>query len=117
MDKRIIHKRLRRRARIRYRLKKNRLLRLSVHRSHCHIYAQIIDDAQGKTLTHASSLDKELKLKSGGNIEAAHKVGELLGTRAQKANIKKVVFDRGFYQYHGRIKALAESARKAGLEF
>ena len=91
--------------------------RLNVFRSNSHIFAQIIDDETGTTLVSASSLDKELKLENGSNIEAATKVGELIADRAVKANIKKVVFDRGGYLYHGRVKALAEAARNKGLEF
>ncbi len=91
--------------------------RLNVFRSNSNIFAQIIDDEEGITLVSASSLDKELKLENGSNIEAATKVGELIADRAVKANIKKVVFDRGGYLYHGRVKALAEAARNKGLEF
>lgn len=93
--------------------------RLSVFRSHKHIYAQIIRDDSGTTLTSASTLDPELrdKLESTGTIEASFAVGELLGRRALAAGITKVVFDRGGNPYHGRIKALAEGARQAGLEF
>lgn len=91
--------------------------RLNVFRSNSNIFAQIIDDSEGKTLVSASSIDKELKLENGGNIEAATKVGELLAKRAKKAKISKVVFDRGGYLYHGRVKALAEAARENGLEF
>ncbi len=91
--------------------------RLSVFRSNGNIFAQIIDDEKGVTLVSASSIDKELKLENGGNVEAAKKVGALLATRAKKDNISKVVFDRGGYLYHGRVKALAEAARENGLEF
>ena len=91
--------------------------RLNVFRSNSNIFAQIIDDEASKTLVSASSIDKELKLENGGNIEAASKVGELLAKRAKKAKISKVVFDRGGYLYHGRVKALAEAARENGLEF
>ena len=91
--------------------------RLNVFRSNNNIFAQIIDDEASKTLVSASSIDKELKLENGGNIEAAEKVGELLAKRAKKAKISKVVFDRGGYLYHGRVKALAEAARENGLEF
>ncbi len=91
--------------------------RLSVFRSNSNIFAQIIDDEAGTTLVAASSLDKDLKLKNGSNIEAATKVGELIATKALKAKINKVVFDRGGYLYHGRVKALAEAARNKGLEF
>ncbi len=91
--------------------------RLNVFRSNSNIFAQIIDDSEGKTLVSASSIDKELNLDNGGNIEAATKVGELVAIRAKKAKIKKVVFDRGGYLYHGRVKALADAARENGLEF
>ncbi len=91
--------------------------RLNVFRSNSNIFAQIIDDSEGKTLVSASSIDKELKLENGGNIEAATKVGELLAKRAKKAKITNVVFDRGGYLYHGRVKALADAARENGLEF
>ena len=91
--------------------------RLNVFRSNSNIFAQIIDDTKGVTLASASSIDKDLKLENGGNIEAAVKVGELIAKRAKKAKITKVVFDRGGYLYHGRVKALAEAARENGLEF
>ena len=90
--------------------------RLCVFRSNANIYAQIINDENGSTLVSASSLDKDLKIK-GLNIEAATKVGESLAKKAKKAGIKCVVFDRGGYKYHGRVKALAEAARENGLEF
>ena len=91
--------------------------RLNVFRSNSNIFAQIIDDENGVTLVSASSLDKDLKLANGSNVEAATKVGSAIAERALKANIKKVVFDRGGYLYHGRVKALAEAAREKGLEF
>lgn len=91
--------------------------RLNVFRSNGNIFAQIIDDSCDKTLVSASSIDKELKLTNGGNVEAAVKVGELLAKRAKKAKITKVTFDRGGYLYHGRVKALADAARENGLEF
>ena len=91
--------------------------RLNVFRSNQNIFAQIIDDTKGTTLVSASSIDKDLKLANGSNIEAATKVGELIAKRAKEAKIKKVVFDRGGYLYHGRVKALAEAARENGLEF
>lgn len=91
--------------------------RLNVFRSNSNIFAQIIDDSEGKTLVSASSIDKELSLENGGNVEAAAKVGELIAKRAKEAKITKVVFDRGGYLYHGRIKALADAARENGLEF
>ena len=91
--------------------------RLNVFRSNGNIFAQIIDDSCDKTLVSASSIDKELKLTNGGNVEAAAKVGELLAKRAKKAKIAKVTFDRGGYLYHGRVEALANAARENGLEF
>lgn len=93
--------------------------RLAVFRSLNHIYAQVIDDTKGVTLVSASTLDSSLKgqLERGSNIEAAKKVGELIGKRAIEKGIRTVVFDRSGYIYHGRIKAVAEGAREAGLEF
>ena len=91
--------------------------RLNVFRSNANISAQIIDDVKGITLVSASSLEKELKLTNGGNVEAAKVIGAEIAKRANKANIKEVVFDRGGYLYHGRVKALAEAARENGLEF
>ncbi|MFN3395481.1 MAG: 50S ribosomal protein L18 [Thermodesulfovibrionales bacterium] len=93
--------------------------RLSVYRSNNNIYAQIIDDSSGRTLVAASTLDKDFKEYTGhrGNIEAAKRVGELIAKKAVAAGLKKVVFDRGGYLYHGSIKALADAAREAGLEF
>ena len=93
--------------------------RLSVHKTGKHLYAQIIDDNQGKTLVHASSVGKDLKgkLESTKNIEAAKKIGELVAKKAIAAGVKQVRFDRGGNVYHGRIKAIADAARAAGLEF
>lgn len=91
--------------------------RLCVFRSAKQIYAQIIDDSTSQTLAAASSLEKELALDNGGNVEAAKAVGELIAKRALEKNIEAVVFDRGGYLYHGRVAALAESAREAGLKF
>jgi large subunit ribosomal protein L18 len=91
--------------------------RLSVHRTAMHIYAQIIDDVKGHTLAAASTLEKDSKGKSGANVEAATAVGKLIAERAKKAGVKDVVFDRGSYIYHGRVKALAEAAREGGLNF
>ena len=91
--------------------------RLCVFRSNANIEAQIIDDVKGVTLVSASSLEKELNLKNGGNIDAAKVIGTEIAKRAKKAKIKAVVFDRGGYLYHGRVKALAEAAREGGLEF
>jgi large subunit ribosomal protein L18 len=90
--------------------------RLAVFRSVAHIYAQVIDDVEGKTLASASSVDKDGKTK-GGNVAAAKAIGKLVAERAKEKGVKRVVFDRGGYQYHGRIKALADAAREAGLEF
>jgi large subunit ribosomal protein L18 len=94
-------------------------VRLSVFRSSKHIYAQVIDDIKGKTLVSASSLEKEMRttLKTGANIEAAKVVGKQVAARAVLKGIKDVVFDRGSYLYHGRIKALADAAREGGLNF
>ena len=91
--------------------------RLNVFRSAKHISVQIIDDEKGVTLVSVSSMDKDLKITNGGNIEAAKIVGAEIAKRAKKAKIKEVVFDRGGYLYHGRVKALAEAARENGLEF
>ena len=93
--------------------------RLSVHRSSMHIYAQLIDDAQGRTLASASTLETDMrgKLKTGADKAAATEVGKLLAERAVGAGISEVVFDRGGFKYHGRIKALADGAREGGLKF
>src|SRR5438094_9292669 len=90
--------------------------RLAVFRSVAHIYAQVIDDAKGQTLVSASSVDKGGKT-NGGNVAAAKAIGKLVAERAKEKGIKSVVFDRGGYLYHGRVKALADAAREAGLEF
>ena len=94
-------------------------LRLSVFRSSKHIYAQVIDDRKGATVAAASSLEKELRasLKTGADVGAAKAVGKLVAERATAAGVKEVVFDRGNYIYHGRVKALADAAREAGLKF
>ncbi|SES20329.1 LSU ribosomal protein L18P [Gracilibacillus ureilyticus] len=91
--------------------------RLNVFRSNKHIYAQIIDDVNNVTIASASTVDKELNLDGTGNVEAAKQVGELVAKRAQEKGVKNVVFDRGGYLYHGRVKSLADAAREAGLEF
>jgi large subunit ribosomal protein L18 len=113
--------RQRRRERLRYQLrqKSGGRLRLSVFRSGKHIYAQVIDDVAGRTLAAASSLDKSLKteLKTGADKDAAAAVGKLVAERAVAAGVTEVVFDRGAYLYHGRVKALAEAAREGGLAF
>ena len=93
--------------------------RFCVYRSLGHIYAQIIDDRSGRTIVSGSSVDKETKkgLKGGGNIASAKAVGKIVAERAKAAGVAKVVFDRGGYKYHGRVKALADAAREAGLQF
>ena len=91
--------------------------RLSVHRSSKHIYAQVIDDLKGATLAAASSLEKDMRGKTGANVDAAKAVGKLVAQRAVEKGVKEVVFDRGGYRYHGRIKALADAAREGGLKF
>ena len=91
--------------------------RISVYRSTKNMYAQVIDDVNGVTLASASTVEKDSKVTNGGNIEAAKVVGTLIAERALKLNIKNVIFDRSGYLYHGRVKALAESARAAGLDF
>lgn len=108
-----------RRVRRRIKMVSNDRPRLSVYRSNQNIYAQIIDDLHGCTLVSASTLEGDLKksLKRGSNKEAAFAVGKLIAQRAKEAGVHEVVFDRGAYVYHGRVKALAESAREAGLNF
>jgi large subunit ribosomal protein L18 len=93
--------------------------RLCVHRSTRHIRAQVVDDASGRTIVSASSLDKDVRaqIKGGGNIAASKVVGKVVAQRALEKGVEKVVFDRGGYQYHGRVQALAEAAREAGLKF
>ncbi|MEM7124544.1 MAG: 50S ribosomal protein L18 [Pseudomonadota bacterium] len=111
----------RRRSRVRARLRReaNGKPRLSVNRSGMHIYVQIIDDLAGHTVASASSLEKDVRAKgkSGANIEAAAEVGKLIAERATAAGVTDVVFDRGGYRYHGRVKALADAAREGGLKF
>ena len=109
-----VHRRIRRRV-----AGRADMPRLNVFRSLGHIYAQIIDDSQAQTLASASSVDKEIRktLKSGGNVAAAKEVGSLIASRAKEKGIAAVVFDRGGFQYHGRIRALADAAREAGLKF
>lgn len=108
----------RRAARVRRSLKKvaGGRPRLSVHRSNSNIYVQVIDDANGNTLAAASTLEKDVK-GNGGNVAAAQTVGKLIAERATKAGVEDVVFDRGAFLYHGRVKALAEAAREGGLKF
>ncbi|APH06649.1 50S ribosomal protein L18 [Bacillus weihaiensis] len=115
-DKNVVRKK--RHARVRAKLTGTTTRpRLNVYRSNTHIYAQVIDDTNSVTLASASTLDKDFSLDSKGNVEAAKQVGELVAKRAIEKGVKSVVFDRGGYLYHGRIKALAEAAREAGLEF
>jgi large subunit ribosomal protein L18 len=112
---------VRRRARVRKMVRKaaNGRVRLCVFRSSKHIYAQVIDDSKGHTLASASSIDKELagKLKTGADKAAAAEVGKLVAQRAVQAGVSTVIFDRGGYLFHGRIKALADAAREGGLSF
>jgi len=112
---------VRRRQRLRYQLRQKSIgrPRLSVFRSGKHIYAQVIDDAAGRTVAAASTLDKDLKttLKTGADKDAASAVGKLIAERSKAAGVVAVVFDRGSYLYHGRVKALAEAAREGGLDF
>jgi large subunit ribosomal protein L18 len=107
----------RQRVRTQLRVKAGDRPRLSIHRSSQHIYVQVIDDTQGKTLAAASTVEKDLRSSSGSNISAASAVGKLIAERAQKAGITRVVFDRGGFLFHGRVKALAEAARAGGLDF
>jgi large subunit ribosomal protein L18 len=111
----------RRKAQVRRAIRRaaNGRARLSVFRSSKHIYAQVIDDANGATVVSASSLEKDMRgsMKNGANIAAAKAIGKLLAERATAKGIKEVVFDRGSYLYHGRVKALADAAREAGLDF
>lgn len=110
--------RLKRHARVRAKLSGTaERPRLNVFRSNKNIYAQVIDDVNGVTLVSASTLDKELKIENSSDVAAATKVGELVAKRAVEKGISNVVFDRGGYLYHGRVKALAEAAREAGLKF
>jgi large subunit ribosomal protein L18 len=111
----------RRKARVRRAVKAaaNGRVRLSVHRSSKHIYAQVIDDVKGETLAAASSLEKPMRehLKTGADVAAAKAVGKLVAERAVAKGVKDVVFDRGRYLFHGRVKALADAAREGGLSF
>lgn len=111
----------RRRERVRRQVRKvaNGRPRLSVYRSGRHIYAQVIDDLAGRTVCAASSLEKDMRssLKTGADTNAAAEVGKLVATRAKEAGVESLVFDRGAYRYHGRVKALADAAREGGLNF
>jgi len=114
-----LHERRKRRTRHALARKAGGRPRLSVFRSSQHIYVQVIDDKQGRTLASASTVEKDLRdrLKTGADTDAAKEVGRLIAERAAKAGVTEVVFDRGGYIYHGRVKALAEAAREAGLSF
>jgi large subunit ribosomal protein L18 len=111
--------RLRRSRRTRAKIAELKVVRLSVNRSNTHIYAQIIDASGGKILASASSAEKNVRteLKNGGNVKAASVVGKLIAEKAIKAGVETVAFDRSGYRFHGRVKALAEAAREAGLKF
>jgi large subunit ribosomal protein L18 len=111
--------RLRRARKTRAKIAELKSVRLSVHRTNCHIYAQIISPCGSKVLASASSLEKDVRknLPNGGNSGAAAQIGKLIAERALKAGIEQVAFDRSGFQYHGRVKALAEAAREAGLKF
>jgi large subunit ribosomal protein L18 len=117
----VIDRTLRRTAKVRRNIRRaaGGRARLSVFRSSKHIYAQVIDDIKGETLASASSLEKTLRegMKTGANADAAKAVGKLLAERAAAKGVKEVVFDRGGYLYHGRVKALADAAREGGLKF
>ena len=117
----VVDRTLRRMAKVRRNVRRagGERARLSVFRSSKHIYAQVIDDTKGETLASASSLEKDMRgtLKTGANIEAAKAVGKLVAERASAKGVKDVVFDRGGYLFHGRVKALADAAREAGLKF
>lgn len=116
----ILRQRIRRRHRVRRFIRGTAdRPRLSVFRAHKHIYAQIIDDASGRTLASASTMEKQLRdaVGFGGNKDAAAAIGRIVAERAQAAGLKKVCFDRGEFRYHGRVAALADAARAAGLEF
>jgi len=109
--------RLRRARRTRAKISELRTNRLCIYRTPRHIYAQIIAPSGGEVLASASTLDKTLRSGKTGNVEAAKKIGELIAERAKAAGVSKVAFDRSGYNYHGRVKALAEAAREGGLEF
>ncbi|HRD92516.1 MAG TPA: 50S ribosomal protein L18 [Accumulibacter sp.] len=118
MDKK--QARLRRARKTRAKIAELKSVRLSVHRSNCHIYAQVISACGSRVLAAASSLEPEVRKtlpKGGGDIDAAKAIGQLVAERAIKAGVEQVAFDRSGFQYHGRIKALAEAAREAGLKF
>jgi large subunit ribosomal protein L18 len=111
--------RLRRARQTRVRISEQRAIRLTIHRTNVHIYAQVIDASGAKVIASASTLDKELRAQvaNGGNVKAAALVGQRIAQRAREKGVEKVAFDRSGYKYHGRVKALADAAREAGLKF
>ena len=113
------HERLRRARQTRLKIAELRAVRLTVHRSNGHIYAQVIDASGAKVLAAASTVEPEVRknVKNGGNVKAAAEVGKRIAERAKQAGVEAVAFDRGGYKFHGRVKALAEAARAAGLKF
>lgn len=117
MEKKI--RRLRRARKTRAKIAELAVARLCVHRTNCHIYAQVIDATGGRVLTSASTQEKALRseISNGGNVEAAKLIGQRIAERARQAGVTQVAFDRGGYAYHGRVKALAEAARAHGLQF
>ena len=114
-----IESRVRRAKATRAKIRQLRAVRLTVHRSNAHIYAQVIDATASKVLASASTAEKEVRasLKNGGNVSAAAEIGKRIAERAKQAGITEVAFDRSGYRFHGRVKALAEAAREAGLKF
>ena len=114
-----IESRVRRAKATRAKIRQQRAVRLTVHRSNSHIYAQVIDATASKVLASASTAEKELRasVKNGGNVSAAAEIGKRIAERAKAAGITEVAFDRSGYKFHGRVKALAEAAREAGLKF
>ena len=118
MGKRLsLFEKRRQRVRTSLRLRAKDRPRLSIHRSSKHIYAQVIDEAKGATVASASTLDATLRSESGASVAAAQAVGKLIAERAKKAGVEQVVFDRGGFLFHGRVKALADAAREGGLKF
>lgn len=117
MAKLSLFERRRRRVRTALKARAGNRPRLSIHRSGRHIYAQVIDDAEGRTVAAASTLDKDVRGQAGANKDAAAEVGKRIAAAATKAGVTQVVFDRGGFLFHGRVKALADAAREGGLEF
>jgi large subunit ribosomal protein L18 len=117
MPKLTVFEKRRQRVRTGLRVRGGGRPRLSIHRSGRHIYAQVIDDVAGKTVASASSLEKDARAKTGATCDAATSVGKIVAERAKAAGVTRVVFDRGGFIFHGRVKALAEAAREGGLEF